>query len=131
MRRGLQITFFILSLIPAWYGIRNAIVGAAQFLPEDHVSAAIDSQFRFQSAWYFGLALILWWMIPQIEKQGTLFRILALALFLGGVARLHSYLTLGPAPGSATAAMVLELCLPLLIFWQAHIAAPAGDSDRR
>ena len=69
MRRGLQITVFILSLIPAWYGFRNSIAGAAQFLPPEHLTAAIDGQFRFQSAWYFGLALILWWMIPQIEAE--------------------------------------------------------------
>lgn len=122
MRRGLQITVFILSLIPAWYGIRNAASGAAQFLPPEHVTAAMDSQFRFQSAWYFGLALILWWIIPQIEKQGALFRIIALAIFLGGLSRLYSYYTLGPPPGSGTTAMVLELALPLLVVWQARIA---------
>ena len=126
MRRGLQITVFILSLIPAWYGFRNSIAGAAQFLPPEHLTAAIDGQFRFQSAWYFGLALILWWMIPQIEKQSALFRIIALAIFLGGLARLYSYQTLGYPPGSGTGPMLFELAAPLpLILWQARIAKRA------
>lgn len=122
MRRGLQIIVFILSLIPAWYGIRNTVTGAAAFLPLEHVTAAMDSQFRFQSAWYFGLALILWWIIPQIEKQGALFRICALAIFLGGLARLLSYQQFGPSSGSGTSAMILELVAPVLIFWQMRIA---------
>ena len=115
MKRALQITLAILSLIPAYYGVRNTLTGAVQFMPAEQVTAAIDSQFRFQSGWYVGLALLLWWIIPQIERQTMAFRIMALAIFLGGLGRLLSYTTLGPAPGSAFPAMIFELSMPLFV----------------
>ncbi len=128
MKRGLQIALAILSLIPAGFGFVNTVLGAGRFLPADAVNAAIDSQFRFQSAWYFGLAMLIWWMIPQIEQRTMLFRIVVLSLFAGGLARLYSYLTVGPPPTMMVAGMALELCLPLLLIWQSKVAA-AHRSD--
>ncbi len=122
MKIGLQIILAIMSLIPLKYGIMNMINGAAAFLPPEQVTPALDSQFRFQSAYYFGLALIIWWMIPNIEKHKGLFRIIIGVIFLGGLARVYSYFTIGAPPSSMLGGMALELLLPLVIVWQAKIA---------
>jgi len=122
VKRALQVTLGILSLIPTSFGIANTLFGAARFLPADQVNAAIDSQFRFQSAYYFSLAILIWVMIPKIEQYTTIFRIVVLALFAGGLARLYSYFTVGAPPPPMIAGMVLELCLPVLIIWQAKVA---------
>ena len=111
----------ILSLIPGFYGLKNALAGAAAFMPIEAVTPAIDSQFRFQSAVYFGLALMIWWILPNIEKHTTLFRIAIFALFLGGLSRLYSYFTIGEPPINMFAGMILELSLPLLIIWHNQI----------
>ena len=97
-------------------------MGAAGFLPTEHVKAAIDSQFRFQSAYYFGLAFLIWYIIPRVEEHTAIFRIIVLFLFVGGLGRLYSYLTIGAPPSNMVGGMILELCLPLLIIWQAKIA---------
>ena len=122
MKRGLQIVLGVLSLIPLIFGARNLLEGAGVFLPAEQVSAAIDSQFRFQSAYYLGLAALIWYIIPNIEKHTTLFRLIILFLFIGGLGRLYSYVTIGAPPPNMVSGMVLELCLPLLVLWQAKIA---------
>ena len=121
MKRGLQIVVGVLSLVPAGFGALNAMLGTGRLLPQEAVTAAIDSQFRFQSAVYFGIALIIWWMLPNIEKHTALFRIIILSLFLGGVARAYSYATVGMPPPNMLGGMVLELCLPVLILWHNKI----------
>ncbi len=123
MKRGLQVTLFVLSLIPLSFGIMNTLFGAARFLPEASITAAMDSQFRFQSAYYLGLAVLIWVLIPQIEKHTTIFRVVVISLFVGGAARLYSYLTVGAPPPLMVFGMVLELCLPLLIIWQTKVAS--------
>ncbi len=118
MKLGLQITLAILSLIPAYYGPYNAIAGAARFMDPTAVTAGLDNQFRFESGYYISLALLAWWMIPRIEREPTVFRILMAAIFCGGLGRVYSYMQYGSAGPVATGAMVLELALPLLILWQ-------------
>ncbi len=122
MKLGLQIVAAAMSLIPLYYGAMNLVYGAARFIAAEDVTPALDSQFRFQSAWYLGLAFIIWWMIPNIERHTILFRILIGALFLGGLARVYSYIMVGAPPESMLGAMALELLLPLLIFWQGRLA---------
>lgn len=127
MKIGLQIILGILSLIPLSFGSINLYLGAARFIPIDQVTAALDSQFRFQSAYYLGLAVIIWWIIPTIERHTTLFRIIISVLFLGGLGRLYSYFTLGAPPTGMFYGMILELCLPILIIWQARVASKISN----
>ncbi len=122
MKLGLQIILAVMSLIPIRYGLGNMIAGAANFLPPEQITPAFDSQFRFQSAWYFGMALIIWWMIPNVERHTGLFRLIIGAIFLGGLARGYSYFTVGAPPSQMIGGMALELLLPLLILWQAKVA---------
>lgn len=122
MKFGLQLILAITSLIPAYFGASSMIGGAARFIPLEHVTPALDSQFRFLSAYYFGLAVLIWWIIPNIERHTTLFRIVIGALFLGGLTRVYSYITIGAPPTPMLGGMVLELALPLLILWQAKIS---------
>lgn len=121
MKLWLQIIVFILSLIPAGFGTVNALMGVSRFMATDTFPATIDSQFRFQSAIYFGLAMLIWWVIPRIDTQTAIFRIVVATVFLGGLARLLSYLTVGDPGPVPFGAMILELAIPLLLPWQAAI----------
>ncbi len=121
MKFGLQIVVGILSLIPGFYGVVNAWVGAARFLPPEAISPMMDSQFRFQSGIYFGIALLIWWILPNIEKHTAIFRILIFTIFLGGLARLLSYQTVGYPNDIMFSGMILELVLPILILWHNSI----------
>jgi hypothetical protein len=97
MKRGLQVVIAILSVLPLVVGALGFTFGAGLLLPPGAATPKLDSQFRFLSAWDIGLAVIVWWIIPQIEYQTTLFRIVCLAVFLGGVGRVTAwYLTVHP-----------------------------------
>jgi len=123
MKRGLQIIMAILSVLPLAVGALGLIFGAGLLLPDGAATPKLDSQFRFLSAWDIGLALIVWWRIPRIEYQTTLFRIVCLAVFLGGVGRVTAwYLTGSPGAAFLTVTAV-ELLVPLLIPWQTHVVS--------
>ena len=122
MKRALQIIVAILSLLPLGVGTLGFVFGAGLFLPDGVATPKLDSQFRFLSAWDVGLACIVWWIIPRIEEQTALFRIVCLAVFLGGVGRVVAWYITG-SPGAAFLAVTLvELSIPVLIPWQARVA---------
>ena len=122
MKRALQIVVAILSLLPLGVGTFGFVFGAGLFLPEGVATPRLDSQFRFLSAWDLGLACIVWWIIPRIEQQTALFRIVCLAVFLGGVGRVAAWYVTG-SPGAAFLVVTfVELLMPVLIPWQAHVA---------
>lgn len=125
MRRALQIVLAILSLIPLNFGLRGLIIGPVDIMPAEHINAAIDNVMRYQSGYYLSLFMLLWWMIPNIEKHTAVLRILTIAIFIGGLGRLVSYLTLGTPPPQMMAGMFLELGAPVLAVWQHLVASRA------
>ncbi|WP_299150256.1 DUF4345 domain-containing protein [uncultured Tateyamaria sp.] len=108
-----------------FYGVLNHRVGRA-FLPPEAINAAIDSQFRYQSGIYFGLAVMVWYAIPRIDREVALFRMIALAIFVGGLGRVLSWVTVGQPDAIMSGAMALELAVPLLIIWQNAIRQSAA-----
>ena len=84
-RRLLQVATAILSLIPIATGIiAMAGVGdplyAALDLPR---SPLLDSNLRFFGGVWLGLGLGMLYLVPSIERQTVLFRVLWGAVFLG------------------------------------------------
>lgn len=133
MKRGLQIFLAIFSLAPLYFGITGVLSGAAGLMPAEAVTPGIDSQFRYLSGLYIGFAALIWWFIPNIDRHVWLFRLLTLAVFLGGLARLYSFLTVGAPAPEMVAGIGIELALPLIIIWQAVVvrkAAQTGVRDR-
>lgn len=63
-------------------------------------------------------------IIPTIEKQTLLFRLIATTIILGGIGRLLSLVFIGNPPALFIALIVLELVgMPLLVLWQSHLAS--------
>jgi hypothetical protein len=122
VRRALQVVVALLSLLPLTFGLLGIFFGAGRFLPGEPVPANLDSQFRFLSAWYVGLAVLAWWMIPAIERHTTLFRIVCVAVFVGGLARLLAWSSVGAPDTRFLVVLSAELLFPLLIPWQARVA---------
>ena len=127
MKRTLQVVLSLLSLLPLVVGTLGFIYGAALFAPASGVTPKLDSQYRFVAAWDVGLALIVWWIISQIERQTTLFRLICMVVFVGGCGRVVSWFVVG-SPGTLFLAVTgLELLIPLLIPWQAKVARLASS----
>lgn len=123
MKRGLQIILAVLSLIPLVFGVLGLKNGGARYVGEGQLTPMLDSFVRFQSGIYLVIFMLIWWLIPNVEKHTAVFRISIFAVFLGGIGRVISYTTIGGPPPMMFWAMFLELSVPILILWQAKIAS--------
>ena len=129
MKRSLQCIVLVLSLLPFSVGMLGLLRGVEFYIPLAAANPNLDSQFRFMSAWDIGLAAIIWWIVPQIGRQTALFRIVSLAVFLGGVGRLAAWHFSGRPATVVLVVAAIELLVPLLIPWQAHVArVEAGET---
>ena len=91
--------------------------------------ALLDSNLRFLGGLWLVLGLALFWLIPRIEHETALFRVLWLMIFAGGVGRLLSMAFVGPPPWPFIVFTMLEIAgAPLFIVWQARLARTTGPS---
>ena len=124
-KRGLQIEMALLGAIPVLTGIIGMFglsdpLYASVGIP---ANAVLDSNLRFFGGVWLGLGLSLYLLIPNIEKQRLLFRVLWGMIFLGGIGRLASMLFLALPPLPFIGLIVLEIVgAPFFIWWQARLA---------
>jgi uncharacterized protein YjeT (DUF2065 family) len=123
-KRGLQIATGLLGIIPVltgiitMFGLSDPIYAAAK-IP---ANALLDSNLRFFGGVWLGLGLALYWLIPGIERQTVLFRVLWGMIFLGGIGRLLSMIFLGWPPLPFVGFTALEIIgAPFFIWWQARL----------
>jgi uncharacterized protein YjeT (DUF2065 family) len=123
-KRGLQIATGLLGIIPVLTGIITMFelsdpIYAAAKIP---ANALLDSNLRFFGGVWLGLGLALYWLIPGIERQTILFRVLWGMIFLGGIGRLLSMIFLGWPPLPFVGFTALEIIgAPFFIWWQARL----------
>jgi hypothetical protein len=87
----------------------------------------LDSEMRFLGAIWAGIGVMVYTIVPTIEKQTLLFRLIMTAIILGGVGRVLSLVWVGNPPALFIALIVLELVgMPLLVLWQSHFASNTG-----
>ena len=128
MRTSFKILLMILSLIPLFFAVTGLIGGAAANNEGVAVSAALDNQYRYLSGYYLSLFFGIWYVLGDIDNRGTVLRILILAIFIGGLARLISYAELGAPPVRAMFGMALELGAPVLAIWHRFIERSVGPA---
>jgi hypothetical protein len=126
MRNSFKIILMILSLIPLFFAVTGIFGGAAANNEGVVVSAGLDNQYRYLSGYYLSLFLGIWYVLGDIDTRGTVLRILILAIFIGGLARLISYFELGAPPARAMLGMALELGAPVLAIWHRLIEKSVG-----
>jgi hypothetical protein len=90
----------------------------------------LDSNLRFFGGVWLGLGVAILWLVPSIEKQGVLFRVIWGAIFLGGIGRLLSMVFLGLPPIPFIGFTALEVIgAPLFIYWQYRVAQISVQSS--
>ncbi len=99
-KRPLQIAMAVLGAVPVLTGILTMLglgdpIYASAGIP---ANALLDSNLRFFGGLWLVLGMSVFWLIPRIEKETTLFRALWLMIFVGGIGRLISMLFLGLPP---------------------------------
>ena len=111
------------GLVPVGAGLGGVVYGP-QFL-ELPDQASSWSHVHYLSGLLLTIGLMFWFSIPRIEQHRQRFTLLALIVFVGGVARLLGAIALGDAPGKGMIfALVMELIVtPSLWAWQRRVAA--------
>jgi len=124
-RTLLQAAVTLACLVPLGAGLAGAIYGPA--MTGDGGSVELDSHFRYLSGLLLGIGLVFASMVPRIERAGSVFRVLAFIVFVGGLARLGSVAAVGWPAGGMALALVMELVVtPLLALWQGRVARQSG-----
>lgn len=126
MRTFFKLILIVLSFIPLYFAMTGLMGGAAANNDGMSVSAGLDNQFRYLSAYYLSLFFCIWYVLGDIDNRGTVLRLLVLAIFIGGLARLYSYLQVGPPPTLQMIGMALELGAPVLAIWHRIIEKSPG-----
>jgi len=128
---NLQIVMGLLAIIPVATGLLGMMgvhdpVYVAADVPR---IVLLDTNLRFFSGVWVGLGLALWWLIPTIERQTVLFRVLWGMIFIGGIGRLLSMIMLGWPPVAFVAFTAIEIVgAPLFIWWQSRVARFASET---
>ena len=129
-KRGLQIVTAILAAVPvatgviSMSGIDDPLYSSAVLPP----STLLDSNLRFFGGVWFGLGIAMYGIIPNIEKQTSLFRALWGMVFAGGIGRIISMLMLGLPPAPFVGFTILEILgAPLIVLWQTRVARTEND----
>jgi hypothetical protein len=123
-KRALQVLTAVLGAVPILTGLVGLLglgdpIYAGAEIP---ANALLDSNLRFLSGVWLGLGLTVIWLIPRIETQTVLFRVLWGMIFLGGVGRLLSMIFVGWPPIPFIAFTVLEIVgAPIFVAWQARL----------
>jgi len=127
-KRGLQVAMALLGTIPVltglvtMLGLSDPIYASAWIAP----NALLDSNLRFFGGVWLGLGMALYWLIPNVERQTQLFRVLWGMIFLGGIGRLMSMMFVALPPLPFVGFTALEIIgAPLFIWWQARVARSA------
>ena len=123
-KRPLQIAMAVLGAIPVITGIITMLgiadpIYASAGIP---ANALLDSNLRFFGGLWLVLGLAIYWLIPRIEQEVAVFRILWLMIFVGGIGRLVSMVFLGLPPWPFIGFTILEIAgAPAFIAWHARL----------
>jgi len=126
-KKLLQIFLGIIGLVPLITGIEGLLGGAfnrfysVPFNNQILGNIILDSNLRYFSGVWLGLGIVLFWIIPNIEKHIFVLRSICLMIFLGGVGRLFSLILTGNPSALFVVFTILELLFPIFSVWQYQI----------
>ncbi|NJR42166.1 MAG: DUF4345 domain-containing protein [Akkermansiaceae bacterium] len=120
--RALQIAVVVLAFVPIGAGFAGAVYGIGVFEPTALLGQDAESTGRYLSGLLFAIGLAFWATVPRIEAQGVRFRLLALLVFTGGLARLAGLLLVGiPSPVMLGGLAMELLVTPGLALWRERL----------
>jgi hypothetical protein len=128
-RRSLGAFLAAIGTVATIEGLRGVLQGTRQVIGGGPVSANVDSEYRFYSAWYAAIGALLLDAARHPGREGLVVRTAAGGFLVAAGGRALSARTAGPPHWTQRTLMVVELALPaILIPWQARVARAAQDS---
>ena len=122
-KRGLQVVLGAIGAVAVGAGANAVVRGAAEVREGGHVSANVDSEYRFYASWYpvFGVLLLRAARAP--ESEAVIVRAAAAGVLLAACSRVLSVLRLGPPHVLQRVLMGLEFVIPAVVVpWQASVS---------
>lgn len=112
----LQILLGIVSLVCLLGGLNLLLKGANSFLPKTIPAQRIlDDLFRFLSGIYFGLGILMTWVVLNFHKINDLIYFIGIVVIFSGLGRLYSRIKVGSAGKYFDYMMVFEIILGISI----------------
>jgi hypothetical protein len=131
-RRGLGAFLAAIGTVATVEGLRGVLQGARQVIDGGPVSANVDSEYRFYSAFYAATGALLLDAARHPERGGPVVRAAAGGFLAAASGRALSARTAGPPHPTQRALMLVEFALPaILLPWQSRVARAALSGGRR
>ncbi|HEY5464066.1 MAG TPA: DUF4345 domain-containing protein [Hanamia sp.] len=116
MALALHILLGVVALICLLGGLNLLIKGTASFLQETiPAQPVLDDLFRFLSGIYFGLGILMTWVVFNFREINDLIYFLGIVVIFSGLGRLYSRIKVGTAGRYFDSMMVLEIILGSII----------------
>ena len=116
MEITLQILLGLVAFICLAGGLNLLIKGAASFLPNGTpAQPVLDDLFRFLSGIYFGLGILMAWVVFNLHEINDLIYFIGIVVIFSGLGRLYSRIKVGPAGKYFDYMMTLEIVLGIVI----------------
>ena len=120
-RKALQACLVIVALVVmitgvlGMLGLRNPLYGSVQ-LPHEPL---LDTNLRFYSGLWLAVGLTILATVRRFENYLSMYLLIWAMIFVGGLGRMMSLLTIGTPPFPIVGLMILELWgAPLMAYWQ-------------
>jgi hypothetical protein len=127
-RRLLQSVVALVALIPVLAGSAGAMRGLSFVGATGGVTG--NSHFSYLSGLLLGIGLCYWSCVPAIERKGARLTLLTVIVFVGGLGRAFSLLSMGAPSRWHVAALGVELLVaPAVWLWQRRVAAGAPRTE--
>jgi Domain of unknown function (DUF4345) len=128
--RGLGALLAVLGSVATAEGLRGVAQGTRQVIDGGPVSPNVDSEYRFFSAWYAALGVLLISAARRPEREARVVRAAAGGFLVAACGRALSARTVGRPHQVQRALMAVEFALPaILVPWQARVARTAARVD--
>ncbi|MET0476311.1 MAG: DUF4345 domain-containing protein [Mycobacterium sp.] len=98
-------------------GLAHLILGGAAVIGGSPLNPTAQGEHRFFAALFVCYGLAFLWCVPAIETKRRHVNLLAATFLAGGLARLISIAISGPPNAFYSAMLVIELALPLVLFF--------------
>ncbi|MEO8516901.1 MAG: DUF4345 domain-containing protein [Flavobacterium sp.] len=116
MELALQIILGMVALICLLGGLNLLRKGASAFLPETTPTPPIlDNLFRFLSGIYFGLGILMAWVVLHVQEVNDLIFSIGIVVVFSGLGRLYSKSKVGTAGKYFDNIMLFEIVLGIAI----------------
>lgn len=117
IKRILQITVALAAVVPIAAGVAGILLGLNLVEAVTPASLPLDSHFRYLSGLLLGVGLGFLTTIPHIELKGARFRLLTAIVFIGGLARLLSWVVVGVPDRFMMFGLGMELVVTPSLAW--------------